>query len=103
MIQGSHRIEYMGGMPRSRGHPALRRFQVRVRMPDAHAHTSRRGLNDHRLRSFQLRCDGHDLDTSTRGFPEFLECPEGWRQDIRRWMNTAPNVANEGSFQMNPQ
>ncbi len=103
MIQRPHGVEGVSGMASARGDAGASRVQVSVGVPQAHANSARGGLRDDLERARQFRRNREHANVSSRRLPEAIKSGQRRSQQIFRRMHSAPLVADEWSFQMNPQ
>src|ERR1700756_467897 len=103
VLQWTHGIEGVSGMPGPGGHARLRGLQVGIRVSDAYAHAAPRCFRDHCSRPLNLRRDGDHADMSARRLPESVKRFEGRWKDIARGVYAPPLVADEWPFQVDAQ
>ena len=102
MIQWPHGVEGVGGMASARSDTGASRYQLSVRVAQAHTNSTLYRFGDDLYSTRQFGCDGQHANVTARGLPKAVKRGKRGRHQVFRWMHAAAAMADERTFEMNP-
>lgn len=103
MIEWTHGIEGVSGVPGTGLHRSLRGFQGGIRVTDAHTNSAPLRFRNHLDCPGKLRRDSHHAHVTARCLPKAVKYAQSGLNQIFRRMRPAALVTKKRSFQVNAQ
>ncbi len=103
MVQRTHGVESVRGVPRPGLHRCLRDRHLGVGVANADAHLTFCRFGNHFHRAGNFGSNRQHANVAARGLPEAVEDSDGRCHQVFRRMHSAPLVAQKRSLEMNAQ